>query len=133
MPDNATIDRARRNGESNYQYNEGVSINVDQLVDMLVESSAPGRHASIRRGANQMLEEMAHSRWRISAGPHTGGREGAPQADYSKHITVRVYDLGTSYHLRLDSRGFPFQITVGRQNNLQKEPKPWQAPGQPVG
>lgn len=111
MAHHQTIFRARRNGSSSGQFVDRVSFNVDQTIDLLEASSARGRHPKVRRPANALLECMAQEQWRVTAGPHVGGRGD----DTTRHLTIRVGPPGRpQYHVRLDARGHAFEITGGR-------------------
>jgi hypothetical protein len=121
-----TIARTRKFGSSSGQFVQRRAINVDRLVNLLVETSQPGRHAAVRRPANELLERMSRGPWRVTASPHKGGFG----ADGTTHITVRVGNE-SACHLRLDQRGHVFQITgPGR---LGQGILPWQGPGQAGG
>lgn len=125
MAHHQTIFQARVNGSSSGQFVNGLAINVHRIIQLLEESSAPSRHASIRRASNALLEAMAQGPWRVSAGPHKGGRAGDPNPDLTRHITVS-FGPGRSYHLRLDQRGHLFQIT---DPGGGCDVPPWRAPG----
>src|SRR3712207_4947932 len=108
MADAQTISRTRNNGVRAVVHGQG--INVDQVVDLLVESSQPSRHPAVRWNANRLIEELARGEWRVTAGSHAGGFGGAGRPpDGTTHITVRARNGG--YHLRQDARGHLFEIT----------------------
>lgn len=125
MPHHQTIFNARKNGSGSRQYVDGKAVNVDGILNLLVNGSQPTRHPAIRRASSSLIEKMAEASWRISAGPHKGGREGDRGADSTNHITVS-FGPGRSYHLRLDRKGHLFQITGP---GIPSETQPWQAPG----
>ena len=122
------IHAAIQNGSSSGQFAvAGKTINVATVVEMLESGAGRTRHPAIRAGSRQLLERMACTPWRVSAGPHTGGHGGGGfKPDENMHITVSVG--GRGYHIRLDKRGIPWWIVgVGIQAVA-----PWIGPGQPV-
>lgn len=108
MAHHQAVFRARRNGSSSGQFFDRTPFNVEQTVDLLEASSAPGRHPDVRRRANALLERMSQAQWCVTAGPHVGGRGG----DATRHLTIRIDHV--SYHVRLDARGHASEITGGR-------------------
>jgi hypothetical protein len=125
MPTHEDIHRARRNGSGSGQFRSGKPINVNTLVDLLEKCARGSRHIGVKSSAKTILEDMAAHSWRITAGPHRGGRGRDGNVDKETHITVRISGTSNSYHLRLDNRGQLFQITGDGMSTV----KPWIAPG----
>jgi hypothetical protein len=126
MADHQTVFRARENGKRDVVH--GQRINVNEVVDLLVESSQFTRHPAVRWNANRLLEELARGEWRLTAGPHAGGFGGQGRLpDGTTHITLRTGRGG--YHLRQDARGHLFEITGPGMQPIQ----PSSAPGSPPG
>jgi hypothetical protein len=105
------VHRARMNGRGSRQYADIVRVNVDRLVRWLDLSCSRGRHPAVRRKAHALLEWMADNSWRISAGPHRGGRGDSRGVDRTLHITVYIEGVSGSFHLKMDARGHLFDIT----------------------
>jgi hypothetical protein len=92
---------------------------VDEVVDLLAESTSPGAQP----GARRLLQQMSTALWRLIRGAH------ASQDDATPHVTIA---LGrTRYHLRLDGRQCVFDITHFVDEDLQRLSghDPWTPPG----
>ena len=126
---------ARRNGKSAGQFaiqrgSRRVTANAEEVVGMLEEAIASGRHPGIRRDSKELLDRMAMSdEWRVSAGKHRKGDLGSKTQDATSHITIDVD--GESFHLRVDKQGYPFQITDKTEKSLGGVP-PWISPGSAI-
>jgi hypothetical protein len=127
MADAQTVFKARKNGVNAVIHGE--RMNVDEVMDLLVESSQPSRHPAVRVNANRLIEQLARGPWRLNAGPHAGGFGGTKHPpDRTNHITVQ--SCGGGYHLRQDARGHLFEITGPGMAPIQPSSAPGNAPGE---
>lgn len=115
------LHKAKMNGSSIKNGWYGDSINSNEVILLLENASQSGRHASVRKMANKLIEEMAKQPWNVTAGPHSTDR---PGGDKTKHITVNA--KGKIYHLRLDKGNQIFEIT---NPAIERVIRPWTAPG----
>jgi hypothetical protein len=123
------ISLARKNGSSAGQFaiergGKRITANVDNVVELLKESREAGRHPAAKRNANALLEMMADSEWKVTAGPHPS------TSDATKHITIRIEDFDKQFHVRLDNEGHLFEVRHPDGTNLV-DIDPWAAPGAP--
>ncbi len=116
-----SIHKAKQNGTCIKSGWYGDWINSYEVILMIENASQSGRHTSVRKMANMLIEEMAKQPWNVTAGPHSSDRLGG---DKTKHITVNA--KGRTYHLRLDKGNQIFEIT---NQNTERLIRPWTAPG----
>lgn len=115
MATKSEIHQARENGTGCGQWTPAPrqTTTVDEVVNLVAD--ATDGHPQVRYAAKDLLSKMARSSWKILGAKHKGGLGGSgPRneeraADEHSHITITV--KGTTYHLRLDSRGHLFRIT----------------------
>lgn len=107
-----------------------ITTNPDEVADMLFEAVETGRHKSITRGSQDLLEEMGRcDQWIVTCPRHTSPTEAR------EHITILVEGGSRrgQYHLILNKEGHLYEIqhlevvdkTVGGI-------KPWEKAGDPV-
>lgn len=76
-------------------------LTPERMVELLASASSLTRYEpegpSTSYLAGELLRDMQRKRWRIRAGPHTGGKGDERGADDNLHITLTVGN--TTYHL----------------------------------
>ena len=110
----------------------------EKVVDQLLDAAEHGGHTTLRRNAKEMIQQMGHRDWVLSAGPHKTTATAGNVKDKTPHITLELAGEQFPYHLRLDAKGNLFEIrTMGRvdgklraTNPVPGTPRPYQGPGQ---
>lgn len=112
------IRAAKHNGKLSLRKDTG-SIRCDQIVDLLVNGTSP--HA--QPGARKLLQLMGQHAWEAITGVHPS------PADRTAHVRLDIN--GVPYHLRLDARGFIFDITsvTDKATERLSGREPWLRPG----
>jgi hypothetical protein len=106
IPRSQLLHAVRGNGSGAGQLAvSGRTVNVHTLVDMLENIVERHPNELLRSDTASLLDEMAKSKWRITAGRHR-----TPGGDETEHITLNILDIQQQYHLRLDRKGHVFEI-----------------------
>jgi hypothetical protein len=128
MADHQTIFQARQNADPGVRRTD-----ADKIVDLLV-GGTNSDNANVRRGSNQILDEMAEGPGWWLRPLHTGGTgggQGPPDQTPHYQITTRPGNRRPPpYHVDMHANGTIMQITgEGIGNYVQPSSPPGAAPG----